>query len=48
MNDEILRFKLSNEWDEAKSKGRHRKSWLAQVNSLKKGLDLQDKALMSK
>ena len=36
MNDERLPFKLSsNEWDEVKCKGCPRKSWLAQVDSLK-------------
>ena len=47
MNDERLPLKLllSSKWDKVKSKGHSRKSWLAQVNSLKKELDLQHKAL---
>ena len=49
MNDERLPFKLlSNEWNKVKSKGRHQKCWPAHVNSLKKELNLQDKALKSK
>ena len=46
MNDERLPFKLlSNEWNKVKSKGRPRICWLAHVNSLKKGLNLEDKIL---
>ena len=46
INDKRLSFKLlSNEWDKVKSKGHLRKCWLAQVNSLTKELNLQDKAL---
>ena len=46
MNEERLSLKeLSNEWDKVKSKGWSRKSWLAQVNSLKKELDIQIKTL---
>ena len=49
MNDERLPLKLlSSEWDKVKCKGRPRKSWIAQVNSLKKELDLQDKVLNAK
>ena len=36
---------MSNEWDKVKCKGHPRKTWLAQVDSLKRELDLQDKAL---
>ena len=36
MNNKRLPFKLlSNEWDKVKCKGHPRKSWLAQVDSLK-------------
>ena len=46
MNGERLPFKLlSNEWDKVKRKGCSRKNWLAQVNSLKKELNTQDKTL---
>ena len=45
MNNERLPLRLlSNEWNKVKSKGHHRNSCLAQVTSLKKGLDFQDKA----
>ena len=41
-----LPFKLlSKERNEVKCKGHPRKSWLAQVDSLKKELDIQDKFL---
>ena len=43
MKDEKLPFKLlTNEWYKVKCKGRHRRSWLAQVEFLKKELGLQD------
>ena len=46
MNEERLPRKLlSNEWDKAKTKGRPKKCWLAQVQSLRKELNLPDKAL---
>ena len=46
MNDERLPYKLlSNEWDKVKCKGRPKKSWLAQVDILKKELGLQDRVL---
>ena len=46
MNDERLLFKLlSNEWNKVKSEGCLGKCWFAQVNSLKKGLNIQDKVL---
>ena len=42
----IKPFKFSsNEWDKVKCKGRPRESWLAQVDSLKKEVDLCDKVL---
>ena len=47
--DERLPFKLlSNEWDKMKNKGHLRKGWLAHVNSLKKGSNLQDEVLEMK
>ena len=46
MNDKRLPPNLlSNEWDKVKCKGRPRKSWLGQMDLLKKELDLQDKVL---
>ena len=33
---------LLNKWDNVKCRGHPRKSWVAQVDSLKKELDLQD------
>ena len=45
-NDKRLSLKLlSNERDKVKCKGHPRKSWLAQVDCLKKELDLQDEVL---
>ena len=49
MNGERLPFiLLSIEWDTVKSIGRPRKSQLTQVSSLKKELNVQDKALNAK
>ena len=46
MNDKRLPFKsLSNDWDKVKYKGHPKRSWLAQVDSLRKQLNLQDKVL---
>ena len=46
MKDEKLPFKLlANEWDKVKYKGRPRRSWLSQVEILKKELGLQDQVL---
>ena len=46
MKDERLPLKLlTNEWDKVKCKGRSRRSWLAQVEHLKKELGLQDQVL---
>ena len=39
---------LTNRWDSVKCKGHPRKSWLTQVDSLMKDLDLQDKDLAVK
>ena len=45
-NDTRLPFKLlSNEWDKVECKGCPRKSLLAQVDSSKEELNLQDKIL---
>ena len=42
MNNKRISFNLLlNEWDKVKCKGCPRKSWLAQVDSLKKELDLK-------
>ena len=46
MKDERLPFMLlTNEWDKVKCKGHPRRSWLAQVEFLKKELGLQDQVL---
>ena len=46
MNSNILPIKLLlNKWDNVKCRGCPRKSWFAQVDSLKKELDLQDEVL---
>ena len=46
MKDEILSFKLlANEWDTVKCKSHPRRSWLAEVELLKKELGLQDQLL---
>ena len=43
MKDERLPFELlTNEWDKVKCKGQPKRSWLAQVEFLKKELGLQD------
>ena len=43
MNSNRLLIKLLlNQWDNVKHKGCPRKSWVAQVDSLKKELNLQD------
>ena len=41
----IQGYHLSNEWNQVKSEGQPGKSWLAQFDSLKKELYLQDKVL---
>ena len=49
MNNQRLPNKLLiNRWDSVKCRGHPRKSWLAQVDSLVKDLDLQDKNLAVK
>ena len=51
MNYQRLPSKLIihvNRWDSVKCRDRRRKSWLAQVDSLVKHLDLQDKELTVK
>ena len=40
----VCKFSLNN-WDNIKCKGCPRKSWVEQVESLKKTLDIQDKVL---
>ena len=44
MNEERLPLKLlTNEWDKVRIKGYPKKSWLGQVNLLKKELNLPEK-----